>query len=76
MGMDLRCGLKNLNLGVICTNAEAEAVDKITHVDCAEGGGSDTRTQVRLGSNPKLIPVIQYHPGSSQEGMIILGISD
>lgn len=37
-------GLKNLSLGVISTNVEAEAGDESTHVDRAEAAGSDTRT--------------------------------
>lgn len=42
--MDLRYGLKNLDFGVISTNVEAEAVDKIMQVGCADGAGSDTKT--------------------------------
>lgn len=40
MGIELKHGLRNLNLGVMSTNVEAEAVDKIMQVDCADRTGS------------------------------------
>ena len=43
MGMDLGYGLIKLNWGVISTDVEAEAVDRL-HVDCADRAASDTRT--------------------------------
>lgn len=47
------------DLRVISTNVKAEAMNKITQVNCAEGVGSETRTKVCMGSTPNLIPVIQ-----------------
>lgn len=61
------------DLRVISTNVEAEAMSKITQVNCAEGVGSETRTKAFMGSNPK--PHTSY-PGSSQEHLTTLCASD
>lgn len=39
MSMDFCFGLKNLHLRFINTNVEAEVVDEITQVNCAEMNG-------------------------------------